>query len=148
MFHGTQQNILFEFILALLSKSVLFLTDEVQEKLNMWLLKTQKFLNEVASPLVRPSQIRNPVPEDALDDSVMEDIVVEEQTINARTPQGILSLAAIVSIEQFSRWNNVSVTAIALESGFVFLSFFKSKLGEMCHDNICLKKKKKDTKTW
>lgn len=75
----------------------------VQEKLNVWLLKTQKFLNEVTSPLGKPSQSKKPVPENGNDNSVMEDIFVAEQTINSRMPQGNLSLAAIVSIEQFSR---------------------------------------------
>lgn len=65
-------------------------------------MKTQKFFNEVATPLVSTSQSRKPVPENALDDSVM-DIFLAEQTMNSRTPQGVLSLAAIVSIEQFSR---------------------------------------------
>lgn len=75
----------------------------MQDKLNVWLLKTQKFLNEVTSPLVRPSKSKKLVPENDIGDSVMEDIFVAEQTINSRMPQGTLSLAAIVSIEQFSR---------------------------------------------
>ncbi|GMN46992.1 hypothetical protein TIFTF001_016177 [Ficus carica] len=82
--------------------------DMVQEKLNVWLLKTQKFLNEVTSPLVKPSQSKKPVPENGNDNSVMEDIFVAEQTINSRMPQGNLSLAAIVSIEQFSRMNGLT----------------------------------------
>ena len=85
------------------------MTDAVQEKLNVWLLKTQKFLNEVASPLVSTNQSRKTVRENYFDDSVMEDIFVVEQTINSRMPQGSLSLAAIVSIEQFSRWKYVAV---------------------------------------
>ncbi|PON59194.1 hypothetical protein PanWU01x14_161210 [Parasponia andersonii] len=82
--------------------------DAVKEKLNLWLLKTQKFLNEVASPLVSTSQNRKPVPEKAFEDSVIEDIFLAEQTINSRTPQGTLSIAAIVSIEQFSRMNGLT----------------------------------------
>ncbi|XP_024022376.1 uncharacterized protein LOC21392703 isoform X2 [Morus notabilis] len=80
----------------------------VQDKLNVWLLKTQKFLNEVTSPLVRPSKSKKPVPENDIGDSIMEDIFVAEQTINSRMPQGTLSLAAIVSIEQFSRLNGLT----------------------------------------
>ncbi|ONI36051.1 hypothetical protein PRUPE_1G566800 [Prunus persica] len=80
----------------------------VQEKLNSWLLKTQNFLNEVTSPLVRTSQTRKPVTRDAFETQDMEDIFMAEQTINNRTPNGVLSLAAIVSIEQFSRMNGLT----------------------------------------
>lgn len=45
------------------------------------------------------------VPEHAFDAQDMEDIFMAEQTIDGRTPNGNLSLAAIVSIEQFSRCN-------------------------------------------
>lgn len=75
----------------------------VQEKLNSWLLKTQSFLTEVTSPLVKTSQTGKPVTEDAFETQDMDDIFMAEQTINSRTPNGTLSLAAIVSIEQFSR---------------------------------------------
>ena len=80
-----------------------FLTDVLQEKLNTWLLKTQNFLNEVASPLVGTGQSRNPVPRSTFEAPEMESIFMTEQTIDTRTPKGTLSLAAIVSIEQFSR---------------------------------------------
>lgn len=80
----------------------------VQEKLNSWLLKTQNFLNEVTSPLVRTGQTRKPVTRDALETQDMEDIFMAEQTINNRTPNGVLSLAAIISIEQFSRMNGLT----------------------------------------
>jgi hypothetical protein len=83
--------------------TIYFLTDAVQERLNLWLLKTQNFLNEVTSPLVKPGQSRKPDPGNAFDPQDMGDIFVAEQTIHSTTPNGILSLAAIVSIEQFSR---------------------------------------------
>ncbi|KAF5444102.1 hypothetical protein F2P56_036606, partial [Juglans regia] len=38
----------------------------------------------------------------------MEDIFMAEQTLQSRTPNGMLSLAAIVSIEQFSRMNGLT----------------------------------------
>ncbi|KAM1014553.1 hypothetical protein ACFX2C_044522 [Malus domestica] len=81
----------------------------VQEKLNSWLVKTQSFLNEVAStsPLARTGQTKKPVTTDASETQDMEDIFMAEQTINSRTPNGILSLAAVVSIEQFSRMNGL-----------------------------------------
>ncbi|PQQ13527.1 hypothetical protein Pyn_01752 [Prunus yedoensis var. nudiflora] len=83
-------------------------TNAVQEKLNSWLLKTQNFLNEVTSPLVRTGQTSKPVTRDAFETQDMEDIFMAEQTINKRTPNGVLSLAAIVSIEQFSRMNGLT----------------------------------------
>lgn len=79
------------------------LADVVQERLNLWLLKTQNFFSEVASPLAKTGQSRKPDPGNAFDTPDMEDIFMAEQTIQSRTPNGILSLAAIVSIEQFSR---------------------------------------------
>ena len=82
-----------------------FLIDAVQEKLNSWLLKTQRFLNEVTSPLVRTSPTGKLVTKDAFETQDMDDIFMAEQTINSKTPNGILSLAAIVSVEQFSRWD-------------------------------------------
>lgn len=75
----------------------------MQERLNLWLLKTQNFLTEVTSPLVKTGQSRRPDPGNAFDAQNMEDIFMTEQTIDSRTPNGNLSVAAIVSIEQFSR---------------------------------------------
>lgn len=80
-----------------------FLADVVQERLNLWLVKTQNFFSEVASPLAKTGQSRKPDPGNAFDTPDMEDIFMAEQTIQSRTLNGILSLAAIVSIEQFSR---------------------------------------------
>ncbi|TQD79077.1 hypothetical protein C1H46_035355 [Malus baccata] len=68
----------------------------------------QSFINEVASPLTRTGQTKKPVTRDALETQDMEDIFMAEQTINSRTPNGILSLAAVVSIEQFSRMNGLT----------------------------------------
>ncbi|XP_057976503.1 uncharacterized protein LOC131163780 [Malania oleifera] len=80
----------------------------VQGRVNSWLLKTQNFLNEVTSPLVKSGHVRNPDPGKALDVQDMDDVFVAEQTIDSRTPNGNLSLAAIVSIEQFSRMNGLT----------------------------------------
>lgn len=79
------------------------MTDAVQERLNLWLLKTQNFFSEVAAPLVKTGQGWKPELENALDIIGSEELFVAEQTIDGRTPNGNLSLAAIVSIEQFSR---------------------------------------------
>ncbi|KAI8025844.1 hypothetical protein LOK49_LG02G02870 [Camellia lanceoleosa] len=76
----------------------------VQETLNQWLSKTQDFLNEVTSPLVKTVHDRKPTPGNMF----KEDIFMAEQTIDSRTPNGNLSLAAVVSIEQFSRMNGLT----------------------------------------
>lgn len=75
----------------------------MQEQLNMWLLKTQSFLNEVTSPLVKTGHGRKHGPVNVSDTQDTDDIFMAEQTIQSSTPRGDLSLAAIVSIEQFSR---------------------------------------------
>ncbi|XP_010274356.1 PREDICTED: uncharacterized protein LOC104609683 [Nelumbo nucifera] len=80
----------------------------VQERLNLWLVKTQSFLNGVASPIVKPGQVRKPDIKNAIDTQEIEEIFMAEQTIDSRTPNGNLSLAAIVSIEQFSRMNGLT----------------------------------------
>ncbi|KAK9214473.1 hypothetical protein WN944_006465 [Citrus x changshan-huyou] len=77
-------------------------THAVQERLYSWLSKTQNFFSET---LVKTGQSGKRVPEHAFDAQDMEDIFMAEQTIDGRTPNGNLSLAAIVSIEQFSRCN-------------------------------------------
>ncbi|KAA8545536.1 hypothetical protein F0562_020320 [Nyssa sinensis] len=80
----------------------------VQKTLNQWLSKTQDFLNEVTSPLAKTVHDRKPNFGNALDTQDMEDIFMAEQTIDSRTPSGDLSLAAIISIEQFSRMNGLT----------------------------------------
>ncbi|CAK9151183.1 unnamed protein product [Ilex paraguariensis] len=80
----------------------------LQETLKLWLSKTQNFLNEVRSPLVKNVHDGKPVLENKFDTQDMEDIFMAEQTIDSRTPSGDLSSAAIVSIEQFSRMNGLT----------------------------------------
>ncbi|CAL5379733.1 unnamed protein product [Camellia sinensis] len=80
----------------------------VQETLNQWLSKTQDFLSEVTSPLVKTVHDRKPTPGNMFDTQDKEDIFMAEQTIDSRTPNGNLSLAAVVSIEQFSRMNGLT----------------------------------------
>lgn len=84
-------------------KHVFCWTAAVQETLNQWLSKTQDFFSEVTSPLVKTVQDRKPNPGNILDTEDTGDIFMAEQTIDSATPNGNLSLAAIVSIEQFSR---------------------------------------------
>ncbi|OMO92082.1 hypothetical protein COLO4_17880 [Corchorus olitorius] len=85
-------------------------TNAVQERINSWLSKTQHFLTEVTLPLVKTGQRHNgkPDPGNEIDTQDMEDIFLAEQTIPTSTPNGNLSLAAIVSIEQFSRMNGLT----------------------------------------
>ncbi|KAK7412070.1 hypothetical protein VNO78_03516 [Psophocarpus tetragonolobus] len=83
-------------------------TGYIQERLNVLMSRTQNFLNEVTFPLAKPGQSRKPVPENDYGFQVMEDILMIEQTINRRTPCGVLSLAAVICIEQFSRMNGLT----------------------------------------
>ncbi|CDO97535.1 unnamed protein product [Coffea canephora] len=78
----------------------------VQESLNHWISRTQNFLNEVTTPLVKTVNDRKPVVQDDAGD--LGDIFLAEPTINSKTPSGDLSLPAIVSIEQFSRMNGLT----------------------------------------
>ncbi|KAG7011441.1 hypothetical protein SDJN02_26347 [Cucurbita argyrosperma subsp. argyrosperma] len=78
----------------------------VQQNLNKWLLKTQNFLNEVTSPRGKISKNKDHIPTGASTD--IEDLVMAEYTVNIRTPNGLLSSTAVVSIEQFSRMNGLT----------------------------------------
>nr|XP_016512053.1 PREDICTED: uncharacterized protein LOC107829126 isoform X1 [Nicotiana tabacum] len=81
-------------------------TSRVQESVNHWLSKTQNFFNEVTSPLVKTvNDKRISVNNDTQD---MEDTFMAEQTVDSQTPNGDLSVAAILSIEQFSRMNGLT----------------------------------------
>ncbi|KAK9077099.1 hypothetical protein SSX86_005435 [Deinandra increscens subsp. villosa] len=80
----------------------------VQDALNIWVSKTTNFLNEVTSPLVKNGQDKKPTMGNGYELSDMEEFFMMEQTIDGRTPGGNLSLAAIVSIEQFSRMNGLT----------------------------------------
>ncbi|XP_068658534.1 uncharacterized protein [Aristolochia californica] len=82
--------------------------DVVHERLSSWLLKTQNFLNEVTAPLAKTGQGRKSEYEKAIDNSDIEEIFMVEQTVHSTTPRGNLSLAAVVSIEQFSRLNGLT----------------------------------------
>lgn len=80
------------------------LTDAVQETLNVWVSKTQNFLTEVTSPLVKNvNDKKHSLGKNAFDTQNVDDIFMAEQTVDSKTPNGELSFAAIVSIEQFSR---------------------------------------------
>lgn len=65
--------------------------------------RTQNFLNEVTFPLAKTGQSKKPDPEDDYGFQVMEDMFMIDRTIDRRTPHGVLSLAAVICIEQFSR---------------------------------------------
>lgn len=97
-------------------------TSAVQEKLHSWMSRTQSFFNDVTLPLVKTGQSGKSDPRNALDAQDVEDIFMAEQTIDSRTPNGILSLAAIVSIEQFSRMNGLT--------GKKMLNIFKALVPE------------------
>ncbi|KAJ7968089.1 DUF639 family protein [Quillaja saponaria] len=102
-------------------------TSLVQEKLNLWLLKTQNFLNDVTSPIVKSGLSKLPDPGNGLEFQDIEEIFMAEQTIDSRTPNGSLSLAAIVSIEQFSRMNGLT--------GKKMLQIFKALVPESVYSD-------------
>ncbi|KAG9141871.1 hypothetical protein Leryth_013988 [Lithospermum erythrorhizon] len=81
-------------------------TNALQQSVGKWVSRTQNFLNEVTSPLVKNVNERKLISND--DGSDMEELFMVEQTIDSRMPKGNLSLAAIVSIEQFSRMNGLT----------------------------------------
>ncbi|KAG8650216.1 hypothetical protein MANES_07G014700v8 [Manihot esculenta] len=99
----------------------------VQERVNSWLSKTQNLLNEVSLPLVKSGHSGKPDPGKALDAPELEEIFVTEQTIHSSTPNGILSLAAIVSIEQFSRMNGLT--------GYKMQKIFKALVAESIYND-------------
>uniref|UniRef100_A0A7C9DKZ3 Uncharacterized protein n=1 Tax=Opuntia streptacantha TaxID=393608 RepID=A0A7C9DKZ3_OPUST len=74
--------------------------DAVKRSLNSLLSRTHDFLNEVASPLVKTGK---PEVSNDVEHYDIKDMLVGEQTIPSEMPDGNLSLAAVVSIEQFSR---------------------------------------------
>ncbi|XP_027359335.1 uncharacterized protein LOC113867982 isoform X2 [Abrus precatorius] len=84
------------------------LSGSIQERFNVLKSRTQNFLNEVTFPLAKPGLSRKPDPENDFGFQVLEDIFMVELTIDRRTPYGILSLAAVICIEQFSRMNGLT----------------------------------------
>ncbi|KAI3497482.1 hypothetical protein L1887_40117 [Cichorium endivia] len=85
-----------------------FDSSSVQDALNIWASKTTNFLSEVTSPLVKNVQDKNPSIGNGYEMDDMDEFFMAEQTIDSRTAGGDLSLAAIVSIEQFSRMNGLT----------------------------------------
>ncbi|KAL2617188.1 hypothetical protein GLYMA_08G185700v4 [Glycine max] len=83
-------------------------TSSIQERLNVLMSRTQNFWNEVTFPLAKPGQSRKPDTENDCGFQVMEDIFMIEQTMDRRTPCGVLSLAVVICIEQFSRMNGLT----------------------------------------
>ncbi|XP_073145489.1 uncharacterized protein [Henckelia pumila] len=97
----------------------------VQESVNHWLTKTQRFLNDVASPLVK--NVHERIPDIQNDDQDMEDFLITEQTIDSRLPGGEFSEAAVVSIEKFSRMNGLT--------GQKMQKIFKALVSESVYDD-------------
>lgn len=79
--------------------------DVVKRSLNSLLSRTHDFVNEVASPLGKTgkAEVSNDV-----EHYDIQDMLVGEQMIPSEMPDGNLSLAAVVSIEQFSRMNGLT----------------------------------------
>ncbi|XP_023730576.1 uncharacterized protein LOC111878302 isoform X2 [Lactuca sativa] len=80
-----------------------FVTDLMQDHINIWVSKTTNFLNELTSP-----QDKNPPIDNSYETDDVEEVFMTEHTIDSRTPSGDLSIVAIISIEQFSRMNGLT----------------------------------------
>ncbi|XP_069148998.1 uncharacterized protein [Solanum lycopersicum] len=78
----------------------------VQESVNHWLSKTHNFWNEVTSPLVKTVNDKRTSFHDDTQDT--EEVFMAEQTVDSQTPNGDLSVATILSIDQFSRMNGLT----------------------------------------
>lgn len=75
----------------------------MQDKINIWVSKTTNYLNELTSPLVKNVQDKNHPLGKSYETDDMEELFMSEHTIDIKTPTGNLSLAAVISIEQFGR---------------------------------------------
>ncbi|GAV61126.1 DUF639 domain-containing protein [Cephalotus follicularis] len=102
-------------------------TNAVQEQLSSWLSKTQIFLSEVSLPMAKTGHSGKPNTGLMSDAQDMEDIFMAEQTINSSTRNGILSMAAIVSIEQFSRMSGLT--------GLKMQKIFKALVPEVVYND-------------
>nr|GEV50766.1 hypothetical protein CTI12_AA229210 [Tanacetum cinerariifolium] len=80
----------------------------MQDKINIWVSRTTNYLNELTSPLVKNVQDKNLPTGNSFEINEMEELFMAEQTIDVRTPTGNLSLAAVISIEQFGRMNGLT----------------------------------------
>ncbi|KAG5229272.1 hypothetical protein OIU76_018660 [Salix suchowensis] len=103
----------------------------VQERLSSWVSKTQNFLNGVTltfnSPLVKSGDSGKPDNGATVDAQQLEEIFMAEQTVHSTTPNGILSVPAIVSIEQFSRMNGLT--------GYKSQKIFKALVNESANND-------------
>ncbi|CAI0439282.1 unnamed protein product [Linum tenue] len=97
-------------------------TKAVQEQLSSWFSKTQNFIAEVASPLVKSGSSGKITSRKANDTLELEEVFLVEPTIQRNTRKGVLSLAALVSIEQFSRMNG--------STGYKMQKIFKALVAE------------------
>ncbi|XP_021724491.1 uncharacterized protein LOC110691843 isoform X1 [Chenopodium quinoa] len=79
--------------------------DTVKKSLNTLLSRTQNFLNEATSLYVKSGKLDDNNDVDHYDG---ESILVGEMTLQSEMLDGNLSLAAVVSIEQFSRMNGLT----------------------------------------
>lgn len=78
----------------------------MKKSLNTMLSRAHNFVNEVTSPWVKSGKLDEV---NDVDPNDTEDILVGEHAIQSEMLDGSLSLAAVVSIEQFSRYNTISL---------------------------------------
>ena len=111
---------------AMANSELWFLSiDALKRSLNSLLSRTHDFLNEVASPLVKTGK---PEVSNDVEHYDIKDMLVGEQTIPSEMPDGNLSLAAVVSIEQFSRWSIFNFISLLNESNVLHFHFFMTKM--------------------
>ncbi|KAJ3677893.1 hypothetical protein LUZ60_001696 [Juncus effusus] len=84
--------------------------DAIQQNMNSFLLKAKTLIEEVAVPLIRPAQDKITKSEAELEAVIdQEEVFLDtELTIDRKTPHGVLSLDAVISIEQFGRLNGLT----------------------------------------
>ncbi|XP_020588576.1 uncharacterized protein LOC110030279 [Phalaenopsis equestris] len=75
----------------------------VQQRVSSWLFKAQTLFSDVAVPLVKPGLKLKLDIDGESQEMDLEMFLSMEITVDRRTPNGYLSLAAAVSIEQFGR---------------------------------------------
>jgi hypothetical protein len=73
--------------------------------MNSFLLKARTLIKEVAVPLIKPVQGKINKSESESEATIVqeESYLDTEVTVERKTPHGVLSIDAVISIEQFAR---------------------------------------------
>ncbi|KAJ3707672.1 hypothetical protein LUZ61_011377 [Rhynchospora tenuis] len=84
--------------------------DVIQENMNSFLLKAKTLIKEAAVPLIKPAQGKIIKSESESETSIDQEVFYLdiELTVERKTSHGLLSLDAVISIEQFGRLNGLT----------------------------------------